>query len=171
MIVPAGRPAAVALARARMRGNAYAYGRGPVRRRTGLGDCIDDGTCWDATPVDPTAGQSPSWTPPAWITQLQTTPPFAVSGGGTPGVSPPSSTDWTSIMKAILPGSFTTLQEAIAQPGQVIRGANGQIITGPNPTGAPLNLLGGISSMGSSSLLLIGGLVIGAVLLFSRGGK
>ena len=134
--------------------------RGYVRR--GLGDCGAPGpdgiTCPDGSEFSGELGGF------AQIYAPSSTPVAA------PPAPAPSSNPLTSLFASILPASFTTLQEAIAQPGQVVKTPT-TLITG---SGTNIASIPGLSTLGSSSLsgLLIPALLIGgAVLLFSSSKK
>jgi hypothetical protein len=72
----------------------------------------------------------------------------------------------TSLIAGMIPAGFTTLQEAIAQPGQVVKTPS-TLITGANTN---LATIPGLSTV-SGSGLMIGALVIGGLVLFSMLGK
>lgn len=143
----------------------------PAVRRgmRGLGDCLisaqSEGMCPDGSEYMGTLDSG-----------------GAASGGGglsfpwftgTPGPAPtaaPSSSgssDWAKLAASVLPASFTTLQEAIAQPGQVVKTPT-TLITG---SGANIANIPGLSTVSSNTgLLMVGAVVvIGGLLIF--GGK
>jgi hypothetical protein len=99
-------------------------------------------------------GFAPIYTPTVSNTGIVTQP--ASSGG--PSV--------TSLIAGMIPAGFTTLQEAIAQPGQVVKTPS-TLITGANTN---LATIPGLSTV-SGSGLMIGALVIGGLVLFSMLGK
>lgn len=128
-----------------------------ARRTAGLGCCQGLGD--DAIPLDVQEGGTYEPPPPTDVTVFNPN----TSGGG--------STDWTNLFgslattwtKAIAPA----VGQSISPTTQVVRNADGSysVITPGSNTAVAGSLLGG--AVGSSSLLMIGGLLIGGVLLIS----
>lgn len=136
------------------------------RRRRGLGDCMSpdsSGLCSDGSVY---TGDMALSSLPLSLQPISASLPAPAS--------PSSSGSLTNLAASILPASFTTLQEAIAQPGQVVKTPTA-LITGAGGASSGLNIgtLGSsglsVSSLGGLTGLLIPALLIGgAILLFSK---
>jgi hypothetical protein len=130
-------------------------------KRRGLGDCLSaaqsEGICPDGSSYLGTLDSGGAASGGGTLSF----PWFTGSAPSTPAPTPPSSNQ--SFWASIIPASFTTLQEAINQPGQVVKTPT-TLIAG---AGANVASVPGFSSTSNSGLLILGALAIGAVALFS----
>lgn len=141
--------------------------RGGMRGFRGLGDCLNamqsEGVCPDGSPYLGTldsGGAAPVLLPPP------PTPPVVLQYPiGTSTAAAPS--PLSSLFASVLPASFTTLQEAIAQPGQVVKTPTA-LITGAGGSTIPGLTTSSLGASSLSGLLLPIILIGGAVLLFSK---
>lgn len=159
---PAARPAA---ARTPVPGRAF---NPPAVRRgmRGLGDCLiaaqSEGYCPDGSEYMGTldsGGAAPSggggFSFPWFTSKPAPAAPAAAPSSG--------SSDWAKLAASVLPASFTVLQEAIAQPGQVVKTPT-TLVTG---SGANVASIPGLSTASNSGLLIIGAVVVvGGLLIF-----
>ena len=164
-------------------------------RRPGMGAmiCDDTGDCWD----DGTGGASaPTTAPTLSYAQLLAAgnqactcvngtcaesgdscsgAPAVTSVNGTPGYTAPNqnSAQWASFATQLMKSGMTLAEINAIQPGTVVS-ANGAILrqsTGlPVPVGNTSSFTTALGTM-SSSTLMIGAVLIGAVLLMSKGGR
>ena len=159
-------------------------GMGRLGLRRGFGDICNEGdedydaagciASAEATISGGTCPGSPGC--PGYVAPDTTsTSSIATTYNGQAAYTAPSSSDstqWASFATAMLKAGLTLAEINAIQPGTVVS-ANGAILrqsTGYSVSGASTSLSTTLGTM-SSSTLLIGALVIGAILFMSKGGR